>query len=153
MFDIFTDGACIGNPGPGGWAFLIKHEELKNPISGAGGETETTNKRIELFAVIAAFEAFNIKRNKNARCTVHSDSKYVVDAFRQAWINQWQQKEWRTSNKKPVKNKDLWERLLDAVANHEVRWNWAKGHAGHPENEIVDELARKEAERYARRLP
>ncbi|WP_432255309.1 ribonuclease HI [Limimaricola sp. AA108-03] len=136
----FTDGACSGNPGPGGWGALLqakdgdtvtKERELK------GGEAMTTNNRMELMAAIAALEALG----KPSKLTVVTDSAYVKGGITE-WMAGWKRKGWRTSTGKPVKNEDLWRRLDEAAARHEVTWTWVKGHAGHPENERADELAR-----------
>ena len=142
MPDLFayTDGACSGNPGPGGWGALliardgeevVKRRELK------GGEAQTTNNRMELLAAINALEALE----RPARLTVITDSAYVKGGIT-AWLHGWKRNGWRTSTRKPVKNEDLWRRLDDAQARHDVIWEWVKGHAGHPENERADELAR-----------
>ncbi len=136
----FTDGACSGNPGPGGWGALLqakdgdtvtKERELK------GGEAMTTNNRLELMAAIAALEALG----KPSKLTVVTDSAYVKGGITE-WMAGWKRKGWRTSTGKPVKNEDLWRRLDEAAARHDVTWTWVKGHAGHPENERADELAR-----------
>ncbi|MCZ4259329.1 ribonuclease HI [Limimaricola sp. G21655-S1] len=136
----FTDGACSGNPGPGGWGALLqakdgdtvtKERELK------GGEAMTTNNRMELMAAIAALEALG----KSSKLTVVTDSAYVKGGITE-WMAGWKRKGWRTSTGKPVKNEDLWRRLDEAAARHDVTWTWVKGHAGHPENERADELAR-----------
>jgi ribonuclease HI len=136
----YTDGACSGNPGPGGWGALliaregeavVRERELK------GGEVETTNNRMELMAAIAALEALG----RASRLTVVTDSAYVKGGIT-AWLHGWKRNGWRTSTKKPVKNEDLWRRLDAAAARHDVTWRWVKGHAGHPENERADALAR-----------
>ena len=139
--EIFTDGACLGNPGPGGWAALLRwrgHEKLL-----AGGETVTTNNRMELMAAIVALES--LKRDCDAVLT--TDSQYVRQGIEQ-WIAKWRANGWRTAGKLPVKNQDLWQRLAAANARHRVRWTWVRGHSGHPENERVDRAARAEAERF-----
>jgi ribonuclease HI len=132
---IFTDGACSGNPGPGGWAAILRYGNVEREISGA--EPATTNNRMELFAAIAALEA--LKRP----CTVdlYTDSQYLRDGITK-WLPLWKARAWRTANKKPVKNIDLWQRLDTAAAPHRVEWHWVRGHAGHPENDRVDALAR-----------
>ena len=132
---IFTDGACSGNPGPGGWAAILRYGEVEREISGA--EPATTNNRMELFAAIAALEA--LKRP----CTVdlYTDSQYLRDGITK-WLPLWKVRGWRTADKKPVKNIDLWQRLDAAAAPHRVEWHWVRGHAGHPENDRVDALAR-----------
>ena len=136
----YTDGACSGNPGPGGWGALLvaregdavlKERELK------GGEADTTNNRMELMAAISALEALE----RPSRLTVVTDSAYVKGGITQ-WIGGWKRNGWRTQARKPVKNEELWKRLEAAAARHDVRWEWIKGHAGHPENERADELAR-----------
>ena len=139
-----TDGACMGNPGPGGWAALLRFGDKEKVLK--GGEKESTNNRMELMAVIQGLGA--LKR----RCKVHivTDSKYVMDAFKQGWIRSWQANGWRTASKQPVKNQELWEELIDLVAGHEVSWDWVKGHNGHPDNELVDAEARSAAEAAAR---
>jgi len=136
--ELFTDGACLGNPGPGGWGALLRAGTRERELS--GGEPETTNNRMELMAAIAGLEA--LKR----ACTVllTTDSQYVKRGVEE-WLARWRANGWRTSDKKPVKNRDLWERLATAIASHEVRWRWVKGHAGHAENERVDKLARDAA--------
>jgi ribonuclease HI len=136
----YTDGACSGNPGPGGWGALLvaregdavlRERELK------GGEAETTNNRMELLAAIHALEALE----RPSRLTVVTDSAYVKGGIT-AWLHGWKRNGWKTSTRKPVKNEDLWRRLDAAQARHEIVWKWVKGHAGHPENERADELAR-----------
>jgi ribonuclease HI len=137
--EIFTDGACRGNPGPGGWAALLRAGGKERQIS--GGEALTTNNRMELTAAIEALNA--LKRP----CTVelHSDSQYVRDGITK-WIHTWQRNGWRTADKKPVKNAELWQRLLEAASRHQVEWHWVRGHSGHPENDRVDALACAEAD-------
>ena len=132
---IYTDGACSGNPGPGGWgAILISGEHRKELF---GGERETTNNRMELMAAIEALDA--LKRSSNV--VLHTDSTYVKDGITK-WIHGWRRSGWRTAAKKPVKNSELWQRLDEASKRHDIDWCWVKGHAGHPENERDDELAR-----------
>ena len=132
---IYTDGACSGNPGPGGWgAILISGEHRKELF---GGERETTNNRMELMAAIEALDA--LKRSSNV--VLHTDSTYVKDGITK-WIHGWRRNGWRTAAKKPVKNSELWQRLDEASKRHDIDWRWVKGHAGHPENERADELAR-----------
>jgi ribonuclease HI len=128
---IYTDGACRGNPGPGGWAALLRLGESEKVLSGA--ERETTNNRMELMAAIAALEG--LKRSCEVRLT--TDSEYVRQGVTR-WINGWKRNGWRTSQKKPVKNKDLWERLDAALAGHQIEWCWVKGHSGDPGNERAD---------------
>lgn len=132
---IYTDGACQGNPGPGGWGALLKMADNKKEIS--GHETATTNNRMEMMAAIQALEALT----KPAEVHLHTDSRYLKDGI-SLWVKKWQVSGWLTADKKPVKNKDLWERLLNAVKPHQVEWIWVKGHNGHPENERADFLAR-----------
>jgi ribonuclease HI len=134
--EIFTDGACSGNPGPGGWGAILRYGDTEKELS--GGAAETTNNRMELTAAIEALEA--LKRP----CTVslYTDSAYLKDGITQ-WIARWKKNGWKTSAKKPVKNADLWQRLDDAIRDHEISWHWVKGHAGHPENERADTLARE----------
>ena len=136
----YTDGACSGNPGPGGWGVLLvaKHgEEVVKERELNGGEPETTNNRMELLAAISALEALD----RTSEITVVTDSAYVKNGV-ESWIHGWKRNGWKTSAKKPVKNVDLWQRLDDVRSRHAVRWEWVKGHAGHPENERADELAR-----------
>jgi ribonuclease HI len=133
--DIFTDGACSGNPGPGGWAAILRYNGTERELSGA--ETLTTNNRMELQAAIAALEA--LKRPCTVR--VHTDSSYLRDGITR-WLPNWKRNGWKTADKKPVKNADLWQRLETAAHGHAISWHWVKGHAGHPENERADELAR-----------
>ena len=137
--EIFTDGACLGNPGPGGWGVLLRWRGTERELS--GGETETTNNRMELMAAIQGLEVLK----RPSRVTLTTDSTYVKDGITK-WIFTWQKNGWRSAAKKPVKNVDLWQRLDAAVAGHDVSWRWVKGHAGHAENERVDDLARAEAE-------
>jgi ribonuclease HI len=132
--DLFTDGACSGNPGPGGWGALLRWNGHEKELS--GGEAETTNNRMELMAVIKGLEALK----KPSRVTVYSDSKYVIECV-QKWLPGWKAKGWKTADKKPVKNRDLWEALDSAMSPHIVVFQWVKGHAGHAENERVDKLA------------
>lgn len=151
MYEVFSDGACIGNPGPGGWAYIIRNAKLGINASKSGGEPATTNNRMELLAVISCFEDFNLNpKNKPSAFTVYSDSKYVVDAFRQKWLESWMKRGWKTADKKPVKNKDLWERMVEATESHTITWEWVKAHAGHPENEECDRMATQAAAMHAR---
>ena len=133
--EIFTDGACSGNPGPGGWGAILRFGATEKELS--GGEALTTNNRMELLAAISALEA--LKR----RCTVviHTDSQYLRDGVTK-WLHGWKRNGWKTADKKQVKNQDLWMRLDALLKSHEIDWRWVKGHAGHPENERADELAR-----------
>ncbi|HEU4809152.1 MAG TPA: ribonuclease HI [Sphingomicrobium sp.] len=137
--EIFTDGACRGNPGPGGWAALLRTGDKQREIS--GGEALTTNNRMELRAAIEGLNALK----KPCRVELHTDSNYVRDGITK-WIHGWKRNGWRTADKKPVKNADLWEALLEAAARHQVTWHWVKGHSGHPENDRVDTLACAEAD-------
>lgn len=132
--ELFTDGACSGNPGPGGWGALLRWNGHEKELS--GGEAETTNNRMELTAVIKGLEAIK----KPSRVTVYSDSKYVIECV-EKWLSGWKKKGWKTADKKPVKNQDLWEQLDSAMSPHMVTFHWVKGHAGHVENERVDKLA------------
>ncbi len=132
---IFTDGACSGNPGPGGWGAILRAGDHEKELS--GGEDETTNNRMELMAAISALEELKAP----SQVELHTDSTYVKDGITK-WIHNWERNGWKTAAKKPVKNVDLWKRLQAALARHEVSWHWVKGHAGHPDNERADELAR-----------
>ena len=137
--EIFTDGACSGNPGAGGWGAILRYKDTEKELS--GGEAETTNNRMELTAVIEALQALK------TRCviTLYTDSRYVMDGVKQ-WLPNWKKNNWKTANKKyAVKNIDLWQKLDELVNQHEIIWVWVKGHAGHPENERVDKLARTAA--------
>lgn len=133
--EIFTDGACSGNPGPGGWGAVLRHNGATKEIS--GGEKQTTNNRMELMAAIAALEALT----QPCEVTLTTDSKYVMDGITK-WIWGWKKNSWKKADKKPVLNADLWMRLDAITSQHKVKWEWVKGHAGHPENERCDELAR-----------
>ena len=133
---IYTDGACRGNPGPGGWGVLLSYQGKEKEL--CGGESMTTNNRMELMAVIKAFEALT----KKARVQVTTDSQYVKKGISE-WIKNWKRNGWKTAGRKPVKNADLWERLDALVSKNDVTWAWVKGHSGHPENERVDALANK----------
>jgi ribonuclease HI len=136
--EIFTDGACLGNPGPGGWAALLRHGETEKELS--GGELDTTNNRMELTAAIMALEALK----KPCTVALYSDSRYVIDGAT-GWLRSWKARGWKTADRKPVKNVDLWQRFEEAVAPHKVSWHWVRGHDGHVENERVDVLARNAA--------
>jgi len=134
--EIYTDGACSGNPGPGGWGAILRwrgHEKELN-----GGEAQTTNNRMELLAAITALETLS----RAMAIDLYTDSTYVRDGITK-WMKSWKARGWRTADKKPVKNRDLWERLDAANQRHDIAWHWVKGHAGHPENERADELARE----------
>ena len=136
VVDIFTDGACSGNPGPGGWGALLRYGSKERELF--GGEPGTTNNRMELMAVIQALETLT----RPAKVAVHTDSTYVQQGITK-WIHGWKKNGWKTSSKEPVKNADLWQRLEQAAARHQVSWHWVKGHAGHEENERADGLANK----------
>ena len=136
IVDAFTDGACSGNPGPGGWGVVLRSNGHEKELF--GGEAETTNQRMELTAAIEALKALK----KPCRVTIHSDSRYVVQGMTE-WIHNWKRKGWKNAGRQPVANRDLWEELDRLASQHEVRWQWVKGHAGHVENERADELARK----------
>jgi ribonuclease HI len=132
--ELFTDGACQGNPGPGGWGVLLRYGGIEKELSGA--EPATTNNRMELTAVIRGLEALR----RPCRVLVTTDSQYVRNGITD-WIRRWRRNGWRTADRQPVKNSDLWRRLDEVVAGHEIEWHWVKGHAGHPENERADRLA------------
>ena len=132
---IYTDGGCSGNPGPGGWGVVVIADGIAKQLS--GGDAHTTNNRMELMAVIAGLEALN----RPCEVELYSDSKYVVDAFNQHWIDGWMKKGWKRGKNEPVKNVDLWKRLLKAKEPHHVTFIWVKGHDGHPQNERCDTLA------------
>ena len=136
VVEIYSDGACRGNPGPGGWGVLLRSRGIEKELW--GGEADTTNNRMELTAVIRALEA--LKRPSRVR--LYTDSQYVQKGISQ-WIRQWKRRGWRTAERKPVKNIDLWQRLDELAAVHEVEWHWVRGHAGHVENERADRLANK----------
>lgn len=133
--EIFTDGACSGNPGPGGWGAVLRYNGHEKELS--GGERNTTNNRMELTAVIKALEQLK----EPCEVLLTTDSKYVSDGVSKGWAESWQKNSWRKADKKPALNPDLWERLLELLKVHDVTINWVKGHAGHPENERCDELA------------
>jgi len=132
--EIFTDGACSGNPGPGGWAAILRHRRVEKELSGS--EPHTTNNRMEMLAAIMGLEALK----RRCRVRLYSDSQYVRDGITK-WIGGWKRRGWRTADNQPVKNIDLWQRLDRAAAGHEIEWIWVRGHAGHPENERADALA------------
>jgi ribonuclease HI len=133
---IWTDGACSGNPGPGGWGVILVAGEHRKELF--GGEPDTTNNRMELMAAISALEALK----KPCEITLHIDSQYVRQGITQ-WIHGWKKNGWKTADKKPVKNAELWQRLEEATKRHRINWQWVKGHAGDPMNERADELARE----------
>lgn len=134
--EIYTDGACSGNPGPGGWGVLLRFKGVEKELF--GGEAATTNNRMELRAAIEALNALT----KPCDVDLHTDSSYVRNGISE-WIDAWKRRGWKTADKKPVKNVELWQALDEARQRHEVRWHWVKGHAGHPDNERADALARK----------
>lgn len=136
LVEIYTDGACRGNPGAGGWGALLRYDGHEKQLYGS--EPDTTNNRMELTAVIESLNS--LKRRCKVRVT--TDSVYVKDGIT-SWIHNWKKRNWKTASRKPVKNKDLWQALDQAVQQHEIEWQWVKGHAGHPENEIADELANR----------
>lgn len=133
--DLFTDGACSGNPGPGGWAAILRAGTLEKELS--GGERATTNNRMELTAVIRGLEALT----RPSDVTIHTDSRYVMDGITQ-WLKRWKANGWKTADKKPVKNEELWRELDQMCTRHKIAWRWVRGHSGHPENERADALAR-----------
>jgi ribonuclease HI len=139
LVDVYTDGACKGNPGPGGWGALLRWNGHEKELF--GGDPATTNNRMELTAVIEALGA--LKRTQRVR--VHTDSQYVRNGI-SAWIHDWKRRGWKTADKKPVKNIDLWQRLDLLAQQHEIEWIWVRGHAGHPENERADRLANRGVE-------
>ncbi len=140
--EIFTDGACLGNPGPGGWAAVLKSGAHRREIS--GGASDTTNNRMELTAAIEGLRALR----RPCRVLLHTDSRYVKQGITE-WLPRWQMNGWRTAARRPVENRALWEALVAAAARHDVHWKWVRGHAGVPENERADELARAAAREYA----
>lgn len=135
QIQLFTDGACSGNPGPGGWAAILRYNETEKEL--CGGESATTNNRMELTAVIEGLAALK----EPCRVQLVSDSKYVIDAIQKGWARSWKRNGWRKADKKPALNADLWDRLLSLLDQHEVSLTWIKGHQGHPENERCDQLA------------
>jgi ribonuclease HI len=135
LVTIFTDGACSGNPGPGGWGALLRYNGIEKELSGA--EPDTTNNRMELMAAIASLESLK----RTCRVEITTDSQYVLTGIT-SWLPNWKARGWKTASKQPVKNEDLWKRLDAATKPHTIQWFWVKGHAGHVENERVDELAR-----------
>lgn len=141
--EVYTDGACSGNPGPGGWGAILAWKGREKEIY--GGEAETTNNRMELTAAIEALRALN----RPCKINLHTDSRYVMDGITR-WIHGWRKNGWRTADKKPVKNADLWQALVEAMAPHEVNWIWVKGHSGHEGNERADALARRAIEEMRR---
>lgn len=140
--EIFTDGACSGNPGPGGFGVVMKYMQHRKEVS--GGAADTTNNRMELLAAVTGLELLN----ERCHVTLYSDSKYVVDAIEKGWAVKWRANGWMRNKKDPALNPDLWERLLALLDKHEVNFVWVKGHAGHPENERCDRLAVQAAQQY-----
>lgn len=140
--EIFTDGACSGNPGPGGYGAILRYKQHELELS--GGAPSTTNNRMELSAVIAGLEALT----EPCRVTLYSDSKYFIDAIQQGWAVKWKQKGWMRNSKEKALNPDLWERILQLLEVHDVTLVWVKGHAGHPENERCDQLAVSESQKF-----
>ncbi|MBE6798512.1 MAG: ribonuclease HI [Ruminococcaceae bacterium] len=142
--EIFTDGSCSGNPGPGGWGAVLRYGDKEKEMS--GGEQHTTNNRMELTACIRALSALK----EPCRVSLTTDSQYVVNSITMGWAESWRQNGWRKADKKPAINPDLWGELLDLLKIHEVTFNWIKGHAGHPENERCDRLAVSETEKFSK---
>ena len=140
--NVYTDGACSGNPGPGGWGAVLEYKGVRKELS--GGEAQTTNNRMEMTAVIRALEALT----EPCHVILCSDSKYVIDALSKGWAKKWRSNGWKRSDKKPALNPDLWEQLLNACERHTMEYQWIKGHAGHPENERCDELAVAQAAQF-----
>jgi ribonuclease HI len=139
---IYTDGACSGNPGPGGWGALLRHNGKEKELS--GGEAHTTNNRMEMMAVIEAIRAIK----KPCLLKIHSDSALIINAMTKGWIESWQAKGWKKADKKPVENQDLWLELLEVIGVHQVEWIKVKGHSGIPDNERVDQLAVQAAKQF-----
>jgi ribonuclease HI len=144
LIEIFTDGACKGNPGPGGWGAIVRSGTREKELS--GGEALTTNNRMEMLAAIRALQALK----RPCHILLHTDSIYLRDGITK-WVHGWQRNGWRTADRKPVKNDDLWRELIEAAAPHRIEWRWVKGHAGHVENERADRLACAEALLHAKR--
>lgn len=136
VVEMYTDGACRGNPGPGGWGVLLRFGDAEKTLH--GGEYQTTNNRMELTAVIKGLEALK----KPCKVKITTDSKYVLSGVTE-WMENWKKRNWKTASKKPVLNVELWQQLDELVSRHEIDWEWVKGHSGHPENEIADQLANK----------
>jgi ribonuclease HI len=139
--EIFTDGACRGNPGPGGWAALLRSKGVQKSIS--GGQPATTNNRMEMMAAIMALQVLK----RPCKVIITTDSQYLMKGITE-WLKNWKKRGWLTAEKKPVKNADLWKRLDEVASRHEVEWQWVRGHNNHRENEIADALARKEIEKF-----
>lgn len=140
--DIYSDGACSGNPGPGGWGAILRYGKYEREMS--GGEKQTTNNRMELLAIISALKALN----EPCKVLIHSDSKYVIDAVVQGWAKKWKANGWMRNKKDKALNVDLWEELLKLLDKHKVEFEWIKGHSGHPENERCDQLAVYESKKF-----
>jgi len=140
--DIYTDGACSGNPGAGGWGAILSYNGIEKELS--GGEANTTNNRMELTAVIEALSALK----ESCEVVIHSDSKYIIDAIEKKWVYRWRQNGWKRNAKEPALNPDLWEKLLLLLEQHKVSFEWVKGHNGHPQNERCDKLAVMQAQKY-----
>ena len=140
--EMFTDGACKGNPGPGGWCAILRYNGVEKVIS--GGEKDTTNNRMELSAVLFGLKALK----EPCHVTLQSDSKYVLDSISKGWVYGWKKKGWKKSDGKPALNVDLWQQLITEIAKHEIEYVWIKGHAGHPENERCDAQAVAESEKF-----
>ena len=145
QIELFTDGACSGNPGPGGWGTILRYQGHEKELS--GGEANTTNNRMELIAVIEGLKALK----EPCEVILTSDSKYVCDAIQKGWAKSWQRNHWKKSDKTPAKNPELWEELLRLLEIHHVRINWVRGHNGHPENERCDQLAVAQSKKFARK--
>lgn len=145
--EIYTDGACRGNPGPGGWGAILVYNGVEKELS--GGEAHTTNNRMELSGVIAALAALR----EPCRVSITSDSRYVVEAVNKGWVTTWRAQGWRKADRSPAQNVDLWEQLLGLLKKHEVTFHWVRGHAGHPYNERCDRLATAFADRFAAQEP
>ncbi len=141
--ELFTDGACSGNPGPGGWGAVLRYKGVEKELS--GGEASTTNNRMELTAVIEGLSALK----ESCAVTLCSDSKYVIDALSLGWAKKWKKNGWMRAKDKPALNPDLWERLLSLTERHEITYRWIKGHAGHPENERCDKLAVAQSKKFS----
>lgn len=142
QIEIFTDGACSGNPGPGGWGAILRYQNIERAIS--GGEASTTNNRMELTAVLRAFSLLK----EPCEVTLCSDSKYVMDGLSKGWAKSWKRNGWRKGDKKPALNPDLWDALLTVTAPHVIHYQWIRGHAGHPENERCDAMAVAESQKF-----
>jgi len=146
MIRIFTDGGCSGNPGPGGWAYVILEDDLEKRNS--GGEEDTTNNRMELTAVISALEAVEADyQHKTPQISIYTDSQYVKNGITQ-WIKNWVRNGWQTSNRQPVKNQDLWRTLYEIENRFQIEWHWVKGHSGNEYNELCDSLVRQEMNKF-----